>query len=101
MKTKEEILDKHIGEIRASQQAEIWYCDAIKAMEEYAEEYHCQHSANTPVMLSLPSDEEADKAAIRFGTLEDSNGNKIENSDMVYGFIEAYNWMKEWIFKRS
>ncbi|RLD60423.1 MAG: hypothetical protein DRJ01_09725 [Bacteroidetes bacterium] len=38
MKTKEEILNNIIGEIRAENKAEIWYDDAIKAMEEYAKQ---------------------------------------------------------------
>lgn len=45
MRTNEEILDSKIGSIRAENKDEIWYDDAIEAMQELREEL-LQHNVS-------------------------------------------------------
>jgi len=50
---KEEILKKHIDKESMDDLSVNVWLDILEAMDEYAEEYHRQHSAKPPVMKSV------------------------------------------------
>ena len=82
MKTKEEILNKIIGEIRAEYRAEIWYDDAIKAMEEYAQQQL--------KILNIPVTMQRSELLIAFKDWENENyslTSRISSKDRIIDYL--------------